>query len=59
MPPGGYQWAYIFSAVRPDTGDDVIRTPVMDLFLARRHQRHLGYTDRPICAYPWIMKVIS
>ena len=35
----GYQWAYIFSAVRPDTGDDVMVMPsvnakVMDLFLA-------------------------
>ena len=36
----GYQWAYIFSAVRPDTGDDVtlvmpsINAKVMDLFLA-------------------------
>ena len=36
----GYQWAYIFSAVRPDTGDDVtlvmpsVNAKVMDLFLA-------------------------
>ena len=36
----GYQWAYIFSAVRPDTGDDVTlvmpsaNAKVMDLFLA-------------------------
>ncbi len=35
----GYQWAYIFSAVRPDTGDDVtlvmpsVNAKVMDLFL--------------------------
>ena len=34
----GYQWAYIFSAVRPDTGDDVtlvmpsVNAKVMDLF---------------------------
>ena len=46
VPPGrvnlaiGYQWAYIFSAVRPDTGDDVtlvmpsVNAKVMDLFLA-------------------------
>ena len=33
----GYQWAYIFSAVRPDTGDDVtlvmpsVNAKVMDL----------------------------
>ena len=40
VPPGrvGYQWAYIFSAVRPDTGDDVtlvmpsVNAKVMDLF---------------------------
>ena len=36
----GYKWAYIFSAVRPDTGDDVtlvmpsVNAKVMDLFLA-------------------------
>ena len=36
----GDQWAYIFSAVRPDTGDDVtlvmtsVNAKVMDLFLA-------------------------
>ena len=36
----GYQWADIFSAVRPDTGDDVtlvmpsVNAKVMDLFLA-------------------------
>ncbi len=36
----GYQWAYIFSAVRPATGDDVtlvlpcVNAEVMDLFLA-------------------------
>ena len=35
----GVQWAYIISAVRPDTGDDVTQMPsanaeVMDLFLA-------------------------
>ena len=36
----GYQWAYIFFAVRPDTGDDVtlvmasVNAKVMDLFLA-------------------------
>ena len=44
VPPGtrqiGFQWAYIFSAVRPDTGDDVtlvmpsVNAKVMDLFLA-------------------------
>ncbi len=42
----GYQWAYIFSAVRPDTGDDVtlvmpsVNAKVMDLFLAH-------FADRP------------
>ncbi len=36
----GYQWAYIFSAVRPATGDDFtlvlpsVNAKVMDLFLA-------------------------
>ena len=43
----GYQWAYIFSAVRPDTGDDVtlvmpsVNAKVMDLFLA-----HFADTDQ-------------
>ena len=42
VPPGsrqiGYQWAYIFSAVRPATGDDVtlvlpsVNAKVMDCF---------------------------
>ena len=42
----GYQWAYIFSAVRPDTGGDVtlvmpsVNAKVMDLFLA--HRRYPG-----------------
>lgn len=37
----GYQWAYIFSAVRPATGEDftlvlpVVSTKVMNLFLAK------------------------
>ena len=37
----GYQWAYIFTAVRPATGDDftlvlpTVNAKVMDLFLAR------------------------
>ncbi len=37
----GYQWAYIFSAVRPATGEDftlvlpVVSAAVMDLFLAQ------------------------
>ena len=37
----GYQWAYIFSAVRPATGEDftlvlpVVNAAVMDLFLAQ------------------------
>ena len=44
----GYQWAYIFSAVRPDTGDDVtlvmpsVNAKVMDLFLA-----HFAEFPRP------------
>ena len=37
----GYQWAYIFSAIRPATGEDftlvlpLVNAAVMDLFLAR------------------------
>ena len=37
----GYQWAYIFSAIRPATGDDftlvlpLVNAAVMDLFLAQ------------------------
>jgi len=37
----GYQWAYIFSAIRPATGDDftlvlpTVNAAAMDLFLAR------------------------
>ena len=37
----GYQWAYIFSAIRPATGEDftlvlpVVSAAVMDLFLAQ------------------------
>ena len=47
----GYQWAYIFSAVRPDTGDDVtlvmpsVNAKVMDLF-SRTLRRYPG----PGCA---------
>ena len=48
----GYQWAYIFSAVRPDTGDDVtlvmpsVNAKVMDLFLGCTLSRYPG----PGCA---------
>ena len=89
----GYQWAYIFSAVRPDTGDDVTLAllppyspelnPVERVWLYLRERflslRVLDDTEaiidaccqawidliaepdrmRTLCAYPWIMKVIS
>ena len=48
----GYQWAYIFSAVRPDTGDDVtlvmpsVNAKVMDLFLALRRYPGPGCARR-------------
>ena len=41
MAQQGYQWAYIFSAIRPATGEDftlvlpLVNAEVMDLFLAR------------------------
>ena len=63
----GYQWAYIFSAVRPDTGDDDpgdAERQVMDRTLrrypgpgcARRHdvrRRRLARRARPHRTSPW------
>ena len=74
----GYQWAYIFSAVRPDTGE-------LTLVMPRQRRTWRGPKSsnavgpppvrrrvsdacmdpaepdrmRTLCAYPWIMKVIS
>ena len=48
----GYQWAYIFSAVRPDTGDDVT------LVIERQRQGH-GPVSRTLRRYPTRMRTPS